>query len=389
MIAALAKKVQVINQAQPLSMFTLFQQEEVDVTPEERHLRGRATELGQLYDCDKLTKDAIIEIGQTLQLEGLEDMPEGCELKSVLQDQSGEQYEDQTGKIILAYHYMLWRTASHQSCTLPRSCGESFMSPYLPLILEATQMPLKAKTVFSGENRGDQNDAMKSDMAEYLQDLECDPENWTEISILDFFHACLPAECQVKKLTSRGTAQVVTCRDTNLTWREARDSDNLKGEEIYSTVEDKLYVRSDGDLRKLYEALPPHLRLKGLTLGQFASEYARVHPSWTGYESAKSKISEETQIGPLTGRKLAGAENEFLPQSIMLTNGIIMRIREEQVALVQLYTGLTTRYSSQLLWSPWQQLEEVSGEQDLIETGGQRSSRLTVFPMSTITEDDF
>ena len=64
-----------------------------------------------------------------------------------------------------------------------------------------------------------------------------------------------------------------------------------------------------------------------------------------------------------------------------------MRIREEQVALVQLYTGLTTRYSSQLLWSPWQVLEEVTGEQDLLETEGQKRSRLCVFPMSTITED--
>ena len=129
--------------------------------PEERYLRGRATELGQQYDCNKITKAAIIEIGQTLQLEGLSEMPEGCELKDVLEDQSGEEYEDQPGKIILAYHYMLWRTASCRSCTLPRSCGESFVSPYLPLILEATQMPIEATTVFSGENRGDENDTIE------------------------------------------------------------------------------------------------------------------------------------------------------------------------------------------------------------------------------------
>ena len=145
-------------------MFTLFQQEDVDVTPEERHLRGRAAELGQLYDCDKIIKDAIIEIGQALQLEGLADMPEDCELKAMLEDQSGEQYDDQSGKIILAYHYLLWRTASWKSCTLPRSCGESFVSPYLPLVLEATQMPMKATTVFSGEGREDQKDTMKSDV---------------------------------------------------------------------------------------------------------------------------------------------------------------------------------------------------------------------------------
>ena len=355
--------------------------------PEERYLRGRATELGQQYDCNKITKAAIIEIGQTLQLEGLSEMPEGCELKDVLEDQSGEEYEDQPGKIILAYHYMLWRTASCRSCTLPRSCGESFVSPYLPLILEATQMPIEATTVFSGENRGDENDTMKSDLAQYLQQQECSPENWKEISIPDFLHGCLPAECQVKRLTSRGTVQVITCRDKKLTWREARDSDNQTGEEIYSTVEDKLYVRSDGDYRKLYEGIPPHLRLKGLTLGQFATEYAKVHPSWTGYEIARSKISEETQIGPLTRRKLAGEGNEFLPQCMMLTNGTVMRIRDEQVGLVQLYTGLTTRYSSQLLWSRGQKLEEVTDEQGLLETEGQRSTRLSVFPMSTITED--
>ena len=378
--------MQVINQPQPLSMFTLFQQETVDVPAEERHLRGRATELGQQYGCDKVTKAAIIEIGQALQLEGLADMPEGCELKDVLEDQSGEQYEDQAGKIILAYHFMLWRTAACQSCTLPRSCGESFVSPYLPLVLEATQMPMEATTVFSGENRGDQNDTMKSDMAQYLHQQECEPENWKEISVPDFFHACLPAECQVKKLRSRGTVEVITCRDKKLTWREAQDSDTHKGEEIYST-EEKLYVRSDGDYRKLYEAIPPTLRLKGLTLGQFATEYARLHPSWCGYENARSKIAEESQIGPLTRRRLAGAVNEFLPQCMMLTNETVMRIREEQVALVQVYTPLTTRYSSQLLWSPWQELEEVTGEQDLLETDSQKSTRLTVFPMNTITKD--
>ena len=56
-------------------------------------------------------------------------------------------------------------------------------------------------------------------------------------------------------MVSESIVQVINSRGSDLTWREAVDSDIQKGEELFTSGEDKEYVRTDTDIRKLYEII--------------------------------------------------------------------------------------------------------------------------------------
>ena len=47
-----------------------------------------------------------------------------------------------------------------------------------------------------------------------------------------------------------------------------------------------------------------------------------------------------------------------------------------------LFSGLMSKHGSELMWSPWQNLEEITGDQDEKETAEQRRTRLQIFPLS-------
>ena len=142
----------------------------------------------------------------------------------------------------------------------------------------------------------------------------------------------------------------------------------------------KQYVRTDGDIRKLYEMRPASMRQ--MTLGEFASEYRLLYPSDRGYEVAKSTIDEQSKVGPNSGQLIAGSADLWAPQTMMLRNGGIVKKRDKKAALNLLAGGTTNKFSSMLLWSPWNKLEEVNGEQGEDETEEQKQTRLSVFPKS-------
>ena len=293
----------------------------------------------------------------------------------------GQQYEAIENSI-LKYHNLIWRTAESHACTLPRACGECYVTPYIPVILEATQMYMRADVVINGESRTTEIHELKNDIASCLSDPEGEftPESWTEISILDFIHSCLPDKCKASGLTSQSIVPVVTSRSSDLKWRAAVDSDNQKGEEIFTSGEEKEYVRTDGDIKKLYEMRPA--AMKEMVLGQFASEYRLLYPARDGYEAAKSTIDEDSKIGPNSDHCIAGTRDLWAPQAIMLSNGGIMKMRTVKAALNLTGRGRTNKYTSMLLWSPWTELERVNGEQEEVETEEQKHRRLIVFPRS-------
>ena len=47
-----------------------------------------------------------------------------------------------------------------------------------------------------------------------------------------------------------------------------------------------------------------------------------------------------------------------------------------------LYSGCSSKHANQLMWSHWQHLEDVTGEQDEEETENQKRVRLEIFPFS-------
>ena len=110
------------------------------------------------------------------------------------------------------------------------------------------------------------------------------------------------------------------------------------------------------------------------------------------YEAAKSTIDEESKLGPHSDKLIAGTIDLWAPQTMMLKNGGIMKRRDKKAALNLLAGNTANKYSSMLLWSPWNELEEVNGEQGEVETEQQKQIRLSVFPKSMfpvqINEDE-
>ena len=124
--------------------------------------------------------------------------------------------------------------------------------------------------------------------------------------------------------------------------------------------------------------------MKIMCLGQLLKEYMLLHPSRNGYESARNSINEETQVGGDSEGVVAGTD-VATPQAIKLTDGRILKRRQEANAVpLLLHNGTLSRHGNQLLFQPWQYLEEITGNQEEEETQSQRNRRLIIFPCSLI-----
>ena len=124
-------------------------------------------------------------------------------------------------------------------------------------------------------------------------------ENWQEISLLEFVNSTLPPEkvTPLRGSSSQPVCPVVTSKDRLLTWRQAVDFDIHSGDSVFQVDgSEDMFVRSNNDVRVLYEKLPVSMRI--MCLGQLVKEYRLLHPSMIGYESAKSSINEDTEVGP-------------------------------------------------------------------------------------------
>ena len=90
-------------------------------------------------------------------------------------------------------------------------------------------MPMKADLVCSGEAHNREENSLRDDIARHIEE----PENWTEISLLEFFNSVIPKTSQVRGLKSQPIAQVIARRDPKLRWRDACDNDEVIGEEVF------------------------------------------------------------------------------------------------------------------------------------------------------------
>ena len=71
---------------------------------------------------------------------------------------------------------------------------------------------------------------------------------------------------------------------------------------------------------------------------------------------------------------------------MMVKGEKILKRRENgaNAVLHFLYSGVLDRYGNQLLWTPWDQLENVKGDQDENEMLNQSRVTLSLFPMSVV-----
>ena len=84
--------------------------------------------------------------------------------------------------------------------------------------------------------------------------------------------------------------------------------------------------------------------MNDMVLGELASKYRLLKPSGHGYERAKSRINEETLMGPPTDELVAGTSNVVAPETMMLKNGKILKRRQDVDAVpILLFSGCLLR----------------------------------------------
>ena len=378
-IVALARKYQIGGLVQPLSLLDMNTARGTSVSEEDIILRGRALHLGQTIREEKGTVEAIKEIVKILRREGLDDVSYNGEELQYIRAQLKLLHQPHDDDVVL-YHALLWKTGGDNGWTLRRNAGECKVLPYLPHVLEANKLGMSAEMCFLGECIKEEEYEISDDISRIVSH----PENWAEVSILEFLNGCLPRSkvASAEGPTSQPVVQIITSNDQNLTWRNASDNDNQNDEEIFANTEGHFYVRTNSDMRKLYEGRPP--RVRGMRLGQFASEYRLLFESDHGYEKTKNSIDNETKIGPNTRDAIVGVAGGYAPQSMMVKGEKILKRRENgaNAVLHFLYSGVLDRYGNQLLWTPWDQLENVKGDQDENEMLNQSRVTLSLFPMS-------
>lgn len=383
----MAKKHQTGGNPQPISLITMHTPEGLQITEEELYLRGRVLQLGDEQRVDLSCVDAILDIMETLKSEGVENMKFeredgmqiGVELSTFI-----DHREDVNADLLL-YHILIWKTAGDGMWTMERHPSERTTIAYVPSLLEASALEMSAEICARGSYLSKPEQEVTSEVKVLLSKSNGDwqEEDWQEISVLEFINATLPGK-KVDK--ARGPASqpvipVVVAKDRNLSWRSALDSDNHNGETIFENVNSQSYVRTAGDLRILFENRPECMNR--MVLGEFASRYRILWPSGHGYENAKNSITEETSIGPDSGDLVAGTCDLAAPETMMLKNGKLMKRRDGVHAVPNLlYSGCSSKHGNQLMWTPWRQLEDVTGEQDEEETETQTGVRLELFPFS-------
>ena len=325
---------------EPLSLVIMHTGKGIEASRDEIFLRGRAVELGQMISGGKNSTEAIKELGRQLMGEGLGDVEVDNEVVGILHGQGfRELLTSPEGDMVIAYHSLIRRTAGSDSWTLPRQVQEQTVVPFLPHLLEVTQMTMKAGLVINEESCSREEKSLRDDIASHIEE----PDNWTEVSILEFFNSALPQGSQVGgavggklgSLKSQGTVKVMCMRDPKLKWREACDNDEVRGEEIFvSPPAEKSYIRRDTDIRVLYEGKPDGMR--EMRLGQLASEYRLLKRTDKRTQTTRGQIDDRTGLGLPSSSLVAGTEQTVAPQAMMMGNG---RIMVNRVAQCHAYKG--------------------------------------------------
>ena len=389
-IARLAEQHQKTGDPEPISLMTIYTPVGLNVTEAELSMRGRAIQLADRFGKETSEVDAIREIMEVLRQEGLDEVDfQRDHLKSIRDELfliTSTSQEDH--KELTLYHTLLWKTGGDGMWTMQRRPSDCDVVPYIPALLGASKMPMSAKITSSDDHILSKECLISEELKAVLRD-EQTIDNWQEISFLEFINSTLPSGKVPPAMgpTSQTIIQVITTKDRNLTWRAARDSDNETGEAIFQSEAQRLYVRTDSDVRKLYEDRPG--RMDGMRLGQFASEYYLIKQNHDGFENVKNSIDEETNLGPNSSDLVAGTISTFAPKAMRLVNGKIMKKRIEDKAVPHLlFSGLMSRHGSELMWTPWKNLEEITGDQDEKESAEQRRTRLQIFPLSRFSYID-
>ena len=385
MIAELAQKHQRNGVPQPISLITMHTMAKLDVVEEELYLRERVIELESQQGAESSCIEAIIDIMGKLKSEGGVNVNFDHDDWLKIEDDLAPylNHSEEINHALILYHILIWKTAGDSTWTMERHPNERTVVAYLPALLEACALEMSAE-ICSGSHLSPPEQQVSEEVKKHLCEAKAEwkEDDWQEISILEFVNATLPAKIdKAKGPTNQPVIQIIVAKDRNLSWRGATDSDNHTGEEVFESSDDRLYVRRTSDIRILYEYVPE--RMKRMCLGQFACEYRELSKSQCGYEKARNSINEHTFTGPDSEALVAGTLDLAAPQAMLLKNEKLM-VRRQAVQAVPclLYSGCSSKHGNQLMWSPWERLEQVTGEQIEEETDDQKNVRQQIFPLS-------
>ena len=367
----MAEKHQKTGESEPLSLVTMYTPQGLNVEENELVLRRRAVQIGATFGNETDAADAIVQIMGALRQEGFEDVDLTPDQRRSIRELLllSPNQEHAYSEDIVTYHNLIWKTAKEGMWTMKRNPSDCEIVPYIPALLGASGLAMKAEI----STEGDHLFADESQVSEELKPFVGNWVEWQEISFLEFINSSLPPRKvqQAAGLTSQTIIQVIASKDRNLTWRGALDSDHYTGEAIFKSEDEKLYVGTNSDVRKLYEERPD--QMWPMCLGQLATEYRLLKPSDRGYEKANNSIDEESNVGPNSNDLVAGTSDMFAPTAIRLKSGKIMKRKTKRKAVPHLqYLGATSKHGNQLMWSSWQNLEDVTGNQVEEETEDQK-----------------
>ena len=278
--------------SQPLSLIVMQTPKDMQASRDEIFLRGRAVQLAGAISGEGREPsclEAVLTVGRNLMEEGLSNVEIDDEVVSILRGQGFETLITlPEGEIVIAYHSLIRRTAGAESWTLARHVEELTVVPFLPHLLEVTQMAMSADLVTNGEACHNEDNSPRDDIARHVEA----PENWTEVSILEFYNSALPNTSQVRGLKSQPIVRVKSTRDPKLKWRDACDDDEVRGEVVFvSSTAAKSYVRRDSDIRVLYEGRPDVMA--EMRLGQLAAEYRLLERGSKDTENIRYSINKK------------------------------------------------------------------------------------------------
>ena len=382
-----ALRNQVADQSEPLCLMDITTAVDHEPTQGELLMRARAAELGQEYDAQMDTYNAVLQICQTLLDEGFLAMAEAysnlAPIERLLAETLGREELDHD---VVVYHCLLVRTTGLGKWTLKRACGESWIKPYIPRILEANKNPMEAEVCYLGE------DICWQEENRPLLSLRELPGhfvlNWIQTSYFEFINNAMPSRGpKLTNVTSQPIVPVLAERNEKLTWRDAPEVEEEGDEqyEIFVNQRGQRVIRTTSDVRVLYEGRPE--AANEMCLAQFASQYRLLKDSQQSrraYDKIVAEVDPDTGLGPDSADDIAGETGKLAPTSMKLRNSKYMVKRSRGDAALDLqFSAAVNKYINILLFTPWRELEGIRVRQEEpVETVRQRMRRLALFPLS-------
>ena len=371
-IIELVHQKQVQDAVSPPSLLNMCTPPEYVASTEEKLLRGRVLDLSK-RNSDKTTLEAIVEMTLTLREEGLFEELQleqiDPQVRSQMKAQLSELAPDESESTISAlawYHCFLLMTGGSNQWTLKRKCGEIYISPYHPILLEALKQTVEVRVSVSMEHLdADYGRSPNEDDEDVLSNYA-----WREVSILEFLHGV----SKHGKHASQATVAIISSQEQEKRFTSSNEKDE-EVDDVFVNTRDETFIITNGDLRKQYSKRP--LLMENMTFAQFITGYYRLQSKQKAVIDPHSDVGEDSDI-PIVGG------DGRCPLYMRLSNKIMMKMRgdDSKVVPLMLQSKSLDSYAERLLFGSWRRSEELINDVSEEDKMVLKQNRLALFPTS-------